>query len=132
MEILSYSEKTIPAEEVISLYKNVGWWDERKEEQVEAMLATTISVGAWADDKLVGFARAITDGKFRAYVEDVVVHHQYRRQDIGGQVAGRLIKELEHIDIISLFCDETLIPFYERAGFRSSSTQYVLHRSRRT
>lgn len=131
MEINSYDERVIPAKSVIRLYQNVGWWEDRKESEIEAILERTISVGAWIDDELVGFARAVTDGKFRAYVEDVVVHHQYRRKDIGTQIIKRLLHELEHIDIISLFCDETLIPFYESAGFRSSSSQYVLHRTKK-
>ncbi len=127
MEINSYDERVIPAKSVIRLYQDVGWWEDRKESEIEDILERTISVGAWIDDELVGFARAVTDGKFRAYVEDVVVHHQYRRKDIGTQIIKRLLHELEHIDIISLFCDETLIPFYESEGFRSSSSQYVLH-----
>jgi len=127
VEINSYDERVIPAKSVIRLYQDVGWWEDRKESEIEDILERTISVGAWIDDELVGFARAVTDGKFRAYVEDVVVHHQYRRKDIGTQIIKRLLHELEHIDIISLFCDETLIPFYESEGFRSSSSQYVLH-----
>ncbi|QHE54396.1 GNAT family N-acetyltransferase [Pontibacillus sp. HMF3514] len=115
----------------MKLYQNVGWWAERKEDEIQVILERTISVGAWIDDELVGFARAVTDGKYRAYVEDVVVHHQYRHKDIGSQIIERLLHELQHIDIISLFCDETLIPFYEKTGFRSSSSQYVLHRTKK-
>ncbi|KGX88293.1 GNAT family N-acetyltransferase [Pontibacillus marinus] len=131
MEINSYGERVIPAKSVIRLYQNVGWWEDMKESEIEDILERTISVGAWIDDELVGFARAVSDGKFRAYVEDVVVHHQYRRKEIGTHIIERLLHELEHIDIISLFCDETLIPFYEIEGFRSSSSQYVLHRTKK-
>lgn len=38
------------------------------------------------------------------------------------------LDELSHIDIISLFCGEELIPFYEQNNFKSSKSQFVLHR----
>jgi len=32
------------------------------------MLKQDISIGVWSDDNLIGFARAVSDGKFRAYI----------------------------------------------------------------
>jgi hypothetical protein len=40
--------------------------------QVSAVLRASPAVGAWHGQDLVGFARAVTDGILRAYVEDVV------------------------------------------------------------
>jgi ribosomal protein S18 acetylase RimI-like enzyme len=130
IEILSFSEKVIKASDVVRLYSDVGWWKDRLEEDLEVMLNKERPVGAWVDDTLIGFARAVTDGKFRAYIEDVVIHHSYRKEGIGEKLVSKLLAELSHIDDISLFCEEHLIPFYEKNNFKTSKSQFVLHRKK--
>lgn len=126
--ILSFSDRKIKASDVIRLYNDAGWWDDRLEEDIEAMLNKELSVGAWEDATLIGFARAVSDGKFRAYIEDVVIHSSYRKEGIGEKLVSKLLVELSHIAIISLFCEEHLIPFYEKNNFKYSKSQFVMHR----
>jgi ribosomal protein S18 acetylase RimI-like enzyme len=126
--ILSFSERKIKTSDVIRLYNDAGWWEDRLEEVIEEMLNKELSVGAWEDDTLIGFARAVSDGKFRAYIEDVVIHSSYRKEGIGEKLVSKLLVELTHIDIISLFCEEHLIPFYEKNNFKYSKSQFVMHR----
>jgi ribosomal protein S18 acetylase RimI-like enzyme len=128
IEILSFSERKIKTSDVIRLYNDAGWWEERLEEDIEEMLNKELSVGAWEEDTLIGFARAVSDGKFRAYIEDVVIHSSYRKEKIGEKLVSKLLVELSHIDIISLFCEEHLIPFYEKNNFKYSKSQFVMHR----
>jgi predicted GNAT family N-acyltransferase len=127
-EILSFTERRIKATDVMRLYNDVDWWRERLEQDIEEMLNQVQSVGAWKDETLIGFARAVSDGKFRAYIEDVVIHSSYRKGDIGTKLVSKLLDELSHIDVISLFCEEHLIPFYENNNFKYSKSQYVMHR----
>ncbi|SEM20953.1 Acetyltransferase (GNAT) domain-containing protein [Mesobacillus persicus] len=128
LEFLSSSEREIKATDVIRLYKDAGWWEERTEPDIDKMLKKEISVGAWNHQTLIGFARAVTDGQFRAYVEDVVIHSDFQKTGIGTKLVSKLLDELSHIDVISLFCEEKLIPFYEKNNFKSSKSQFVLHR----
>lgn len=128
IQILSFTERTIKANDVIKLYNDVGWWEERIELDIEEMLNNVQSVGAWKDDTLVGFARAVSDGKFRAYIEDVVIHSSYRKDGIGTKLVSKLIDELANINVISLFCEEHLIPFYVKNNFKNSKSQFVMHR----
>lgn len=123
-------ERPIPARRVRRLYDHVGWWPDRRDEQLAAMLEAGPAVGAWAGDRLVGFARAVTDGRFRAFVEDVAVHEQYRRRGVAGEVLARLLDELSPLETVSLFCDPALAPLYAAHGFRQTK-QVVMHRPRR-
>ncbi|MGM0752444.1 MAG: GNAT family N-acetyltransferase [Bacillota bacterium] len=127
-EILSYTERTIKPQDVMKLYQDVSWWGERQVQDIEEMLIKGLSVGAWVDGTLVGFARAVSDGKFRAYVEDVVIHSSYRKEHIGTKLVSKLLDELSHIDVISLFCEEHLIPFYEKNSFKYSKSQFIMHK----
>jgi ribosomal protein S18 acetylase RimI-like enzyme len=128
IEILSYTERQIKAIDVMKLYNDVGWWEERQEQDIEELLTKIPSVGAWIDGTLIGFTRAISDGKFRAYIEDVVIHSSYRKEGIGTKLVSKMLDELSHINVISLFCEEHLIPFYGKNNFKYSKTQLVMHR----
>lgn len=130
VEYQSYDERKIHAPELMNLYRCAGWWEERQRTDIDRMLESTISVGAWKDGELIGFARALSDGKFRAYIEDVVIHIQYQKAGIGRVLVAKLLEELSPIDIISLFCKEELIPFYEKNNFNYSKSQFVMHRKR--
>lgn len=130
IEFLSYSERPIKAIDIMKLYNDVGWWGERLEQDIEDMLHEVPYVGAWKEDSLIGFARAITDGKFRAYIEDVVIISAFRQTGIGSNLVSKLIDELSHIDVISLFCEEHLIPFYDKNKFKYSKSQFVMHRKK--
>lgn len=99
-----------------------------QEREIENMLRVVPSVGAWIGDTLIGFARAVTDGKFRSYIEDVLILSSYREEGIGTNLVSKLLDELSHIDVISLFCEEHLIPFYKKSTFKHRKSQFIMHR----
>lgn len=49
-------------------------------------------ISAWDAARLVGFARAISDGATNAYVSTVAVLPDYRRQGIGREMMRRLLE----------------------------------------
>jgi len=129
VQVWTAAERPIPGRLVRDLYARVGWWPERSEKDIARVLVRGVAIAAWDDERLVGFARAVSDGRFRAYIEDVVVHEHYRRQGVAMDLLERLLDELGTIDVVSLFCDPRLAPLYERAGFEPTR-QLVLHRER--
>lgn len=126
-----HHERSVSVNQVKLLYNSVGWWPERKEEDISKMLENSIAIGVWKEDQLIGFARAVTDGIFRAYIEDVVVHDRVRNKGIGEKMMTMLLDELAHIDIVSLFCEEKLIKFYGKQQFKATK-QIVMHRNQLT
>lgn len=128
MQFLSFDERPISGSELMMLYKNAGWWEERKEQDIEEILKQDMSIGVWSDNNLIGFARAVSDGKFRAYIEDVVIHNEFQKTGMGTKLVSKLLDKLSHIDTISLFCGEDLISYYEKHNFKLSQSQYILHR----
>jgi ribosomal protein S18 acetylase RimI-like enzyme len=126
--VCSSSERTIPANQILALYRSAQWWPERTPEQVDLALRCSPAVGAWHGGQLVGFARAVTDGVLRAYIEDVVVAPGHRGGRIGQAVLDRLISELGGIPVITLFCQAGLVRYYEASSF-AATRQVVMHRS---
>ncbi|WP_152361333.1 GNAT family N-acetyltransferase [Microlunatus speluncae] len=133
IEIRTHQDRPIDPPGIRRLYDGEGWWPEpaRDEPSIIRMLAGGPAVGAWRDDELVGFVRAVTDGVFRAYIEDMVVGSGVRGQGVGARLLERLHQELAEIDVISLFCHRDLDGFYEAAGYTFTG-QHVAHRVRRS
>jgi ribosomal protein S18 acetylase RimI-like enzyme len=127
--VLSHTEREIPASQVLALYRTARWWPERTPEQVGLVLRGSPAVGAWQGSQLIGFARAVTDGVLRAYVEDVIVAPSRRGSGIGQAVLDRLMSELGAIPVVTLFCSPDLVRYYEASSFRATR-QVVMHRSR--
>jgi ribosomal protein S18 acetylase RimI-like enzyme len=126
--VQTHSERGIHPEAVIALYRAQSWWPDRTAEQIAAVLASALAVGAWRGDELVGFARTVTDGILHAYVEDVIVAPELRHAGIGHALVDRLMQELAPMPVVTLFCQADLVPFYTPAGFRVTS-QAVMHRT---
>ncbi len=121
-------EQPICVGKIKTLYDSVGWWPERKEIDIEKMLKNSIAIGVWKENELIGFARIVSDGVFRAYIEDVVVHESVRNKGIGENMLTMLLEEISHIHIVSLFCGEKLLQFYGEQQFQATK-QIVMHRN---
>ncbi len=126
-QVRSARERPIAPRLVRALYDDAGWWLARTEADLAEVLATGWAVGAWVGDDLVGFARLVSDGRLRAFIEDVVVRQDHRRSGIATALLRRLLEEAGPIEMTSLFCEPGLVPLYRRLGFRRTS-QVVLHR----
>ena len=125
--VSSHGERSIDPADVLDLFAAVGWWPERTRAQLAAVIQSAPAVGAWSGDRLVGFARAVTDGMFRAYLEDVVLAPDLRGEGIGQLLVTRLLEFLPPTAVTSLFCSPALTRFYAETGFRATS-QVVMHR----
>jgi ribosomal protein S18 acetylase RimI-like enzyme len=98
-------------------------------QQVDDALLVSPAVGAWSNDELVGFARAVSDGTLRAYIEDVVVSPRSRGAGIGTALVDHLLAHLHDVPTVTLFCSRVLTPFYENVDFVATG-QVVMHLSR--
>ncbi|MFD1675221.1 GNAT family N-acetyltransferase [Alicyclobacillus fodiniaquatilis] len=126
--MLLHCERKIDAQSVRNLYDHVGWWPQRTLADINVVLNSgDAAIGVWADGRLVGFARVVSDGKFRAFIEDVVVHEDFRHRGIASKMSSKLADELSHIETITLFCGAELVPLYQSRGFKGTR-QVVMHR----
>lgn len=72
---------------------------------------------AYDGDRIIGKARALSDGVCNAYIVDVWTYTPYRSQGIASQVLKHLMTKLEGQHVY-LFTDEEKVPFYRQLGFK--------------
>ena len=121
--MVTYSfDRRIDLEQLQSLLRQTGWANQRSIEGIEKMLdGTPLALGAWDGDRLVGFVRVITDGIYRALIDDVVVAESKRGTGIGSELMRRVVERLAEVEEVFLRCGEQVVPFYEQHRFERSN-----------
>lgn len=73
------------------------------------------------EDRVIGFANAISDGVLTAYIPLLEVLPEWFGQGIGSRLIQRLCRQLDDLYMIDLCCDAQLESFYEPLGFHKST-----------
>ncbi len=118
-------------QQLLELFQVAAFWaqDRRVEDLATAIAHSNPVVSAWQDNQLVGFARATSDGVYRASIWDVVVHPEHQSKGLGRKLVETVlshphVNRVERVYLMTTFKEK----FYERVGFqRNSSTTMVLH-----
>lgn len=112
-----------PVEEIVELYKSAGWWQESPEARavIPPMIRGSFCfmVARSLDGRIIGMARAISDGYSDAYIQDVVVLDMHHNQGIGHELVRRLTQfcVARKIGWIGLVAEPGTQGFYEGLGY---------------
>ena len=119
--------------QLYDLYSKEWWTAERGFDDVIRMVEhSDLAIGLCSeDDRLIAFARVLTDYTFKAMIFDVIVHIEFRGQNLGRAIINRIIdhESLAEVRSFELYCPDSLVPFYGKLGF-SKGTANLLFRER--
>ncbi len=105
------------------------WAKDRQVEDMQVAIANSDPViTAWDGDQLIGFARATSDGIYRAVIWDVVIHPSYQGAGLGRKLVQTVLghAKMNRVERVYLMTTHQQ-KFYERIGFEyNSSTTMVL------
>ena len=89
----------------------------RSSEQLRDSFGNSYALSiAYAGDKIIGTARALSDGVCNAYIIDVWTYSPYRRQGIARQMIENMLAKMDGQHVY-LFTDDDALPFYEALNF---------------
>ena len=127
----SLNKKKVDLARLVQLFEQVGWEDKTEGlERLKAMVDNSqIVVTAWANDKMIGFARCTTDYVFNGQINNVVVDIDYRGQGVGKGLISRIVESSEQVTYI-LRGDPENKEFYKKLGFRDSDLTFVYPRKK--
>lgn len=95
-----------------------GWPKHPDETTHRRILADSYAVSPAVDNnRVVGFANAISDGHLSAHLPLLEVLEDWRRQGIAKNLIRDLLKQLDGLYMVDLCCDEELEQFYQGVDF---------------
>ena len=107
--------------EVYETLKRVGMAHFSPELHRKAFEASQATVFAYSENRLVGFARALSDGVCQTAIYDVAVVPEFQRRGIGAQLMKALLSRFEHHNVI-LYASPGKEEFYRTLGMRKLKT----------
>ncbi|HSD85294.1 MAG TPA: GNAT family N-acetyltransferase, partial [Anaerolineae bacterium] len=111
--IVYRNDHEIDLDQLTALFNSVGWERRTADRDRLAQLVrgSLYVISAWEGERLVGFARAISDGAFNAYISTVAVLPEYQKRGIGRELIQRLSDGRDHLQFV-LHANERAYPFY--------------------
>ncbi|HEV7276583.1 MAG TPA: GNAT family N-acetyltransferase [Devosiaceae bacterium] len=130
--MLEYSfDRPISIPGLRALLRQTTWANARLETDIaESVANTPVQLGVWDGEKLVAYARVITDGRFRALIDDVVVDQSLRGAGIGTEIMKRLLERLSSVEGVFLLTSDENARYYARFGFKPTAANCLSWKDR--
>lgn len=109
-------------DQLVELFQTEWWTKGRTKVDVVRALASGGPAFAFINpegDELVAFARAMTDGVYKAMIFDIIVKSTWRNTGLGTLLMETVMNgpELVNIKHRELYCLAEMVPFYRKWGF---------------
>jgi ribosomal protein S18 acetylase RimI-like enzyme len=104
----------------------VGWPNPPSSETLKNIIINSQHyILAIDNNKLVGFINAISDKTLSAYIPLLEVSPEYKGRGIGSKLVSLMKEELSLYYMIDISCDDKIVPFYEKHGFKRNNSMYL-------
>ncbi len=125
------SEHMLDLTQLQHLFHVAAFWarDRHPDDLAVAIANSKPVVTVWEGDRLIGFARATSDGVYRATIWDVVIHPDYQGAGLGRKLVETVLMHphVNRVERVYLMTTNQQ-QFYERIGFQvDDTTTMVLH-----
>ncbi len=123
---LSFLVTATPSQkrQILAMYHGQGWWPrsisdaERVQRVIEGSHCFLVVTRG---DQVVGFGRALSDRTGDAYIHDVNVKTDFRKQGLGHRIISTLVHRLKEDGItwVALIAENNSQAFYEKLDFQT-------------
>lgn len=113
-----------------ALFRVAAFWasDRTCEDLAIAIKNSDPVISAWDGDRFIGFARATSDGVYRATIWDVVVHPDYQGAGLGRKLVQTVLSHPHVSKVERLYLMTTnQQEFYKRIGFEVNQTTTMVY-----
>lgn len=107
---------------------NESAWQDHTWRDFQPVLSRSLAfVCAYHESRLVGFVNLAWDGGEHAFILDTLVHPEFRRRGIGGELVRRAVGEAGGRGLMWVHVDfePHLRSFYKQCGFRSTAAGLI-------
>ncbi len=114
MKVLYDENGSINASELIDVFQSVGW--NKNPSNITEAFKNSWYITARDDNKLIGFARAISDYYYYTGIYDIVVRPEYQKRGIAGAMVRRLLEKFKGTYFFLTYTEGNR-DFYAKCGF---------------
>lgn len=122
-------EADIDFQQLQTLFNKSAFWAQNRclEDLQMAIANSEPVISAWDKNCLIGFARATSDGIYRATIWDVVIDPDYQRMGLGRKLVETVLAHprMQRVERIYLTTTHQQ-SFYERIGFQVNTTSTMV------
>ncbi|MCH4266530.1 MAG: GNAT family N-acetyltransferase [Solobacterium sp.] len=120
MDITYSTQKEFTAEQLQDLFASVHSQSAAYPSRLkEGMLHSSLVISAWDGRQLVGLIRCLDDGTTVAFIHYLLVRPDYQKYHIGHALMEQMMEHYaDYLYIKIMPSDPSVIPFYEKFGFR--------------
>lgn len=128
--ITYHQDEAINQGSLLALYNNAGWiaYTVKPKELEIAIKNSHYVMIAKDNDKLVGLIRAVGDGMTIIYIQDILVHTDYKRKKIGTTLMLKMLERFKDVRQKVLLTEDNkeTRSFYESLGFESCDKDHLV------
>jgi GNAT superfamily N-acetyltransferase len=97
--------------------------------RLEKMLThANLLIGAYADSRLVGVARALSDFSYCCYLSDLAVTKEYQHHGIGRELVARVKRRVGDQSMLLLLSSPEAMGCYPRIGLEAVNNGWIIKR----
>lgn len=115
-------------EDIQRLLKMTYWADKRSPETVEKSVRNSSCYGIYLDEanKLVGFARVISDYATTFYLADVIIDKEYQHQGMGTALVSYVLSQPVYQDLRGILLTKNAHGLYRKFGFELNTERAMI------
>jgi aralkylamine N-acetyltransferase len=116
--------KSAPANAIIALYNEAGWWKEspRSRKLIPNLIKGSFCflIAKSTKNEIIGMGRVLSDGVSDGYIQDVIVKKDFRGQGVGLEIISRLTQYClkKRLEWIGLVAEPGTTTFYNKNNFK--------------
>lgn len=123
--VISDDKSRIDLQTVIDFLAESYWANRRTPEKIKKSIQNSICYGVYHEDKMIGFARLITDGATMYYLCDVFVLEDYRGQGISKKLIDIITNAPEFEWMTGVLGTKDAHGLYEQFKFVRDSERFM-------
>lgn len=131
--MITYSEeKSQNAANVADVFKRSGINRPYEDlDRIQKMIDNSdILITAWAEGRMIGVARAITDYSYCCYLSDLAVDLQYQHHGVGKELVRNVHSIIGEECSLVLLSAPSAMEYYPRIGFQKAEHAFFIKRKK--
>lgn len=122
---ISTDKELISLERVAELLHNTYWAHHRSQETIAKSIKNSICFGVYHQQKMVGFARVVTDYATMYWLCDVVIDPEYRGRGLGKKLIQAITEMDELKEMFGILATRDAHGLYEKYGFQREPGKFM-------